>query len=53
MSPWFLNIFINEAIREVNTRVKERGRTLMSDSGGDCQVNQILYTDDTALLADE
>jgi hypothetical protein len=40
-------------MREVNARVKERGRTLISDSGGDWQVNQILYADDTTLLADE
>jgi hypothetical protein len=47
------NIFIDEVVREVNGRVMEQGAALMSDSGVECQVNQILYADDTSLLADK
>jgi hypothetical protein len=53
MSPWLFNIFIDGMVREVNARVLERGEALMGDSGGEWQVNQILYADGTAVLADE
>jgi hypothetical protein len=39
-------------VREVNARVMELGAALMSDIGGEWQVNQRLYADDTALIAD-
>jgi hypothetical protein len=42
MSPWLYNIFIDGVVREVNARVMERGASLMSDSGGGWQVNQII-----------
>jgi hypothetical protein len=41
MCAWLFNIFIDEVVREVNGRVMELGTTLMSDSGGEWQVNQI------------
>jgi hypothetical protein len=43
------NIFIDGVLSEV----MERRAALMSDSGGEWQLNQILYTDDTTLVADE
>jgi hypothetical protein len=47
------NIFIDGMVREVNGPVMERGAALMTDSGGERQVNQILYVDDAALIADK
>jgi hypothetical protein len=42
MSPWLFNIFIDGVERELNARVTERRAALMSDSGGEWRVNQIL-----------
>jgi hypothetical protein len=53
MSPWLCNIFIDGVVGEVNARVLERGAALMSGSGGEWQLHQILYADDIALVADE
>jgi hypothetical protein len=53
MSPCLFNIFINGVLRDINERVMEQGAALMSDSDGEWQVNQILYADDTAIVADE
>jgi uncharacterized protein YpiB (UPF0302 family) len=47
------NIFIDGVVREVKARVFERGAALMSDSGSEWQLNQILYVDDTALETEE
>jgi hypothetical protein len=49
MSPWLFNIFIDGV---VNFRVMEKGVALVSDNNREWQLNQILYVDDTALLAD-
>jgi hypothetical protein len=40
--PWLFNIFIDGVERELNARVTERRAALMSDSGGEWRVNQIL-----------
>jgi hypothetical protein len=50
ISPWLFNIFIDGAVKELNTRVMGREAALMSDSGGEWQVNQILYANATALI---
>jgi hypothetical protein len=47
------NIFIDGVVREINARVLERGAALMGDSDDEWQLSQILYVDDTALVADE
>jgi hypothetical protein len=52
-SPWLFNIFIVGVVREVNSRVMERGVALVSDNDREWQLNQILYADDTALVTDE
>jgi hypothetical protein len=51
MSQWLFNIFIDGVVREVNSRVMEKGVALVSGNGREWQLNQILYADDTALLA--
>jgi hypothetical protein len=53
MSPWLFNIFIDGAVRKVDVRVMARGAALLSNSGGEWQVNQILYAYDTSLIADK
>jgi hypothetical protein len=51
MSPWLFSILIDGAVREVDARVMARGAALLSNSGGEWQVNQYAY--DTALIADK
>jgi hypothetical protein len=52
MSLWLFNIFIDGVMREVKAGVMERVVALMSDSGGEWKVKQILYADDRALIED-
>ena len=39
-------------VREVNVRVLGKGLELLSVNGGRFEINQLLFTDDTALVAD-
>ena len=39
-------------MREVNVRVLGKGLDLLSSNGGRLKVNQLLFEDDTALVAD-
>ena len=39
-------------VREVNVRVLRKGMELLSANGGRFEINQLLFADDTALLAD-
>ena len=39
-------------IREVNVRVLGKGLELLSENGGRFKINQMLFADDTALVAD-
>ena len=39
-------------IREVNLRVLGKGLELLSANGGRFEINQILFAEDTALVAD-
>ena len=38
--------------REVNVRVLGKGLELLSANGGRCEINQLLFAYDTALVAD-
>ena len=38
--------------REVNVRVLGKGLELLSTNGGRFEINQLLFADDTALVAD-
>ena len=40
------------AVREVNVRVLRKGLELLSANGYQLQINQLLFADDTALVAD-
>ena len=55
MSPWLFNhfnVYMDGAVRELNVRVLGKGMELMSANGGRFEINQLLFTDDTALLVD-
>ena len=52
MSPWLFNVYMDGVVREVNTRVGERGLSLTGERGQNWVVNQVLFADDTALVAD-
>ena len=52
MSPWLFNIYMDGVVREVNMRVLGRGLSLVSAERREWKVNQLLFADDTALVAD-
>ena len=43
---------VDGVVREVNVRVPERGLELLSANGSRFEINQLLFADDTALVAD-
>ena len=53
MSPWLFNVYMHDGVvREVNVRVLGKGLELLSANGGRFEINQLLFADDTALVAD-
>ena len=52
MSPWLFNVYMDGVVREVNVRVLGKGLELLSVNGGRFEINQLLFADDTALVAD-
>ena len=52
MSPWLFNVYMDGAVREVNARVFAKTLELLNANGGRFEINQLLFSDDTALLAD-
>ena len=52
MSPWLFNVYMNGAVQEVNVRVLGKGLELLSVNGSRFEINQLLFADDTALVAD-
>ena len=52
MSPWLFNVYMDGVVREVNVRVLDKGLELLSMNGGRFEINQLLFADDTALVAD-
>ena len=52
MSPWLFNLFMDGVVREVNASVLGRGLELLEASGQSWQLSQLLFADDTALVAD-
>ena len=52
MSPWLFNVYMDGMVREVNVRVLGKGLELLSTNGGKFEINQLLFADDTALVAD-
>ena len=52
MSPWLFNIDMDGVVREVNVIVLGKELELLSANGGRFEINQLLFADDTALVAD-
>ena len=52
MSPWLFNIYIDGVVREVNARVFGKGVRLTDTNGNDWEMNQLLFADDTVVMAD-
>ena len=52
MSPWLFNVYMDGVVREVNVGVLGNGLELLSANGGRFEINQLLFADDIALVAD-
>ena len=52
MSPWLFNLYTDGVVREVNTRVLGRGLKLVDANGNEWELNQLLFVDDTVVVAD-
>ena len=52
ISPWLFNIFFGKVVRQTNERVTGRGVKLGHGNGRWCEIKQVLYADDTALVAE-
>ena len=52
MSPWLFNVYMDGVVREVNVRVLGKGLELLSANGSRFEINQLLFADDTAIVAE-
>ena len=52
MSPWLFNLYIDGVVREVNARVVGRGLKLVDGNDNEWELNQLLFADDTGVVAD-
>ena len=52
MSPRLFNVYTDSVVREVNGWMLAKGLELLSASGSRFEINQLLFADDTALVAD-
>ena len=52
MSLWLFNVYMDGVGREVNARVLGKELYLRSVNGGRFEIKQLLFADDTALVAD-
>ena len=52
MSPWLFNVYMDGVVRQVNVRVLGKGLDLMSANGGRFETNQLLFANDTVIVAD-
>ena len=52
MSLWLFNVYMDGVVRKGNVRVLGKGLELLSENGGRFEINQLLFADDTALVAD-
>ena len=52
MSPWLFNVYMDSVVREVNITVFGKGLELLSANAGRFEINQLIFADDTATLAD-
>lgn len=52
MSPWLFNMYMDGVVREVNAKVMGRGAELIEEDGQRWELSQLLFADDTVLIAD-
>ena len=52
LSLWLFNIYTDGVVQEVNVRVLLKGLELLSVIGDRFEIRQLLFADDTALVAD-
>ena len=52
MSPWLFNLCIDGVVRTVNARVLGRGLKLVDGNDNESELNQLLFADDTVVVAD-
>ena len=52
MSPWLFNLYMDAVVREVNARVLGRGLKLVDGNENEWELNQLLFADDTVVVAD-
>ena len=52
MSPWLFHVYMDGVVRQVNVRVLRKLLELLSANGGRFETNQLLFADNTALVAD-
>ena len=52
MSQRLFNVYMDGVVREMNVRVLGEGLELPSANGSRFEINQLLFADDTALVAD-
>ena len=52
MSQGLFSVYMEGVVREVNVRALGKGLELLSVNGGRFEINQLLFADDTALVAD-
>ena len=52
MSPWLFNVYMDGVVLVVNVRVLGKRLELQSADGGRFDINQLLFANDTALVAD-
>ena len=50
MSTWLFNEYMDGVVREVNFRVRGKGLELPSANYGRFEINQLLFSNDTALV---
>ena len=52
MLPWLFNLYIGGVVREVDARVLGRGLKLVDGNDNGWDLNQLLFVDDTVVVAD-
>ncbi len=52
MSPWLFNVYMDGAVREVHARMLGRTLSLVNADGREWNPSQLLFADDTTLVAD-
>ena len=52
MSPWLFNLYMDGVVREVQARARGRGAQLVGTDEEKWEVSQLLFADDTVLVAD-